>query len=316
MSEKIKLGISTCLLGEKVRYDGGHKYDPFMVQTLGKFVDYVPVCPEVECGFSIPREAFRLIGDPESPRLVTVRTKKDVTDQMLQWARKRVKQLENDNLSGFIFKSKSPSSGLFRVKVYNNHGMPLKAGKGIFARVFTDHFPLLPVEEEGRLHDPKLRENFIERVFVYKRWKDMLLSNADPGKLVAFHTKNKLLMMSHSPEHYREAGKLTADVKNYSFDDCLNRYQKLLLEAMALKTTPRKHVNVLQHILGYFKKDLTSDEKQEMLEIIDIYRKGLVPLIVPITLCNHYVRKYNKSYLRQQIYLNPHPLELQLRNHV
>ena len=314
--EKIKLGISTCLLGENVRYDGGHKLDRFLTDTLGQYVEYVPVCPEVECGLGIPREAMHLEGEPESPHLVTIHTKQDMTDRMIRWAQKRVADLEKENLCGFIFKSDSPSSGMERVKVYNEKGMPVKKGVGIYAKIFMEHFPLLPVEDEGRLHDPELRENFIERIFTLKRWREVLANQDSRGNLVNFHTRHKLLILSHSPKHYQLMGKLVAGVKNSPLRELYHPYQTLLMVSLQLKTTPKKNSNVLQHMMGYFKEQLSSDEKQELLEVIDIYRMGYLPLIVPITLINHYVRKYNQPYLKQQVYLNPHPLELQLRNHV
>ncbi|MDY6987053.1 MAG: DUF523 and DUF1722 domain-containing protein [Thermodesulfobacteriota bacterium] len=316
MEPMIKLGISTCLLGEQVRYDGGHKLDRFLTDTLGNYVEYVPVCPEVECGFSIPRESLRLAGDPDTPRLVTSRSKEDHTERMLTWAHGRVRQLEKEDLCGFIFKSNSPSSGMERVRVYNEKGMPVKKGVGIFARAFMEHFPLVPVEEEGRLHDPKLRENFIERVFVFRRWRGLLGEPKSRGRLVAFHTRQKLLLLSHSPKHYKEMGKLVAGVKAVAITEAYDTYQGLLMDALRLKTTVKKNANVLQHMMGYFKKELSSDEKQELLEIIDQYREQYVPLMVPITLMNHYVRKYDQPYLKEQYYLNPHPVELQLRNHV
>jgi uncharacterized protein YbgA (DUF1722 family)/uncharacterized protein YbbK (DUF523 family) len=316
MEQTIKLGISTCLLGEQVRYDGGHKLDRFLTDTLGSYVEYVPVCPEVECGFGIPRESLRLVGDPEAPRLVTSRTKKDYTERMLAWAGTRVRELEKEGLRGFIFKSNSPSSGMERVKVYNQKGMPVKKGVGLFARAFMDHFPLVPVEEEGRLHDPKLRENFIERIFVFKRWRELLEQPKTRGRLVAFHTRHKLLVFSHSPKHYQVMGRLVAGAKGTSLKAVYETYEGLLMEALRLKTTVKKNANVLQHMMGYFKTQLSSDEKQELLEIIDQYRKQYLPLIVPMTLMNHYVRKYDQAYLKEQYYLNPHPVELQLRNHV
>jgi uncharacterized protein YbgA (DUF1722 family)/uncharacterized protein YbbK (DUF523 family) len=316
MGIAIKLGISSCLLGEAVRWNGTHKLDRFLVDTLGKFVKYVPVCPEVECGFSIPREPFRLVGDPHFPRFVTSRTKIDYTERMTEWARKRVRDLEKEDLCGFIFKSKSPSSGMEAVKVYNEKGMPVKKGVGMFARAFMEHFPLLPVEDDGRLHDLKLRENFIERIFAFKRWRERLEEKQSRGGLVDFHTRHKMLILSHSPQHHRMMGKLVAQAKDFPIRDLYERYQKLLMEALRLKTTPKKNANVLTHVLGYFKKQLTADEKQELLEIIDLYYQGTVPLIVPVTLINHYVRKYDQPYLKEQYYLHPHPLELQLRNHV
>jgi len=316
MEERIRLGVSQCLMGDRVRYDGGHKLDHFIRDTLGAYVDFVPVCPEVECGLGVPREAMRLEGDVEAPRLVTVRTKVDLTDQMLQWASQRVRELEKEDLCGFIFKSKSPSSGMERVKIYTDNGMPVMRGVGLFARAFKEHFPLLPVEEEGRLHDPLLRENFIEGIFALKRWRETLKGKKSMGRLVQFHTANKLLLLSHSPTHYRSMGQLVAQGKELPLTDCYGRYGTFLLEVLHLKPSVKKHVNVLQHMMGYFKKVLSSDEKQELLEVISTYHQGLTPLIVPITLFNHYVRKYQVPYLAQQTYLNPHPTALKLRNHV
>src|SRR4030043_1426508 len=310
--EKIKLGISACLLGENVCYDGGHKLDRFLTDTLGQFVKYVPVCPEVECGLPIPRESMHLEGDPDSPRLVTTRTKQNMTDRMVKWARKRVVELEKEDLCGFIFKSDSPSSGMKRIKVYNEKGMPVKKGIGIFARMFMDHFPLLPVEEEGRLHDPNLRENFIERIFTLQRWREVLERKESRGNVVSFHTKHKLLILSHSPKHYQTMGKLVAKAKEIPIKELYQQYQTILMEALQLKTTPKNHANVLQHMMGYFKEQLSADEKKELLEVIDNYRQEYIPLIVPITLVQHYVRKYDQPYLKEQVYLHPHPIELRL----
>ena len=315
MEMRIRLGISACLLGEKVRYDGGHKLDRYLTDTLGRYVEYVPVCPEAEAGFGIPREAMHLEGDPNAPRLVTRQTKQDLTEPMLAWAKKRVLELEAQGLCGFVFKSRSPSSGMERVPVYNEKGMPAKKGVGLFARTFMDHFPLLPVEDEGRLHDPKLRENFIECVFVFKRWREALSRGKSRRGLINFHTKHKLLILSHSPKHYRMMGRLVGQAKAFALDELYLTYQRLLLEALRLKTTVKKNTDVLQHMMGYFKKQLSSDEKQELIEIIGLYREGYVPLIVPVTLMNHYIRKYDQPYLKEQYYLQPHPVELQLRNH-
>ena len=314
--EKIKLGISSCLLGENVRYDGGHKLDFFLKDTLGKYVEYIFVCPEVESGLGIPREAMHLEGDIFFPRLITSRTRQDMTQRMINWARKRVVQLEKEALCGFIFKSDSPSSGMERVKVYNEKKMPVKKGVGIFAKIFMDHFSLLPVEDEGRLHDPGLRENFIERIFALKRWREALDKELSRRQLVDFHTRHKLLILAHSPKHYQLMGKLVAGQKSVPIQDLKRQYQGFLLESLAIKTTPKKNVNVLQHMMGYFKQQLSADEKKELLGIIGDYQKGYIPLIVPVTLISHYVHKYDQPYLRGQAYLNPHPLELQLRNHV
>jgi uncharacterized protein YbgA (DUF1722 family)/uncharacterized protein YbbK (DUF523 family) len=314
--EKIKLGISACLLGENLRYDGGHKLDRFLIDTLGQYVEYVPVCPEVECGLGVPREFMHLEGNPDSPRLVTIRTKQDMTDRMVRWANRRVVELEKEDLYGFIFKSGSPSSGMERIRVYNEKGVPIKKGVGMFAKIFMEHFPLLPVEDEERLHNPKLRENFIERIFTLKRWREVLSKKENRGNVVDFHTRHKLLILSHSPKYYHAMGKLVAMAKDLALKELYQQYQTLLMESLELKTTPKKNANVLQHMIGYFKEQLSSDENQELLEVIDHYRKGYIPLIVPNTLVNHYVRKYDQPYLKQQVYLNPHPLELQLRNHV
>ncbi len=317
MTAKIKLGISACLLGEKVRFDGSHQWDRFITGTLGKYVDFVPVCPEVECGFGVPREPLRLAGNPDNPSLITVRTGVDHTDRMINWAKKRVRELEAEELCGFIFKSDSPSNGLERVKVYNAQGVPVKKGVGIFARLFMEHFPLLPVEDEGRLHDLNLRENFIQRLFAFKRWREVASrKNGALANLITFHTRHKLLILSHSPQHYRVLGNLVARAKEIPIKELYSQYQTLLMEALRLKTTPKKNTNVLYHLMGFFKKDLSADEKQELLDIIDSYAQGYLPLIVPITLINHYVRKYRQPYLKDQYYLNPHPLDLQLRNHV
>ena len=316
MDERIKLGISACLMGELVRWNGGHSRDRYLTDILGQYVEYVPVCPEVECGMGVPRETLRLVGDPDNPNLVTSKTNIDHTHRMTEWARKRVEELEKENLCGFVFKKNSPSSGLFRVPVKNFKGMPQKKGQGIFARVFTEHFPLVPVEEEGRLHDSKLRETFIEQIFTLMRWRETLSKKKRMGNLIDFHSRHKLLIMSHSPSHSRMMGKLVAEGKTLLMEDLFAQYETLLMAALRLQTTLKKNINVLQHIIGYFKKQLSPDEKQELLEIIEQYRKEYVPLIVPVTLLNHYVRKYKQMYLAQQVYLNPHPIALKLRNHV
>jgi uncharacterized protein YbgA (DUF1722 family)/uncharacterized protein YbbK (DUF523 family) len=315
MEEHIKLGVSACLLGQNVRYNGGHSRDPFITDTLSQYVEFFPVCPEVECGLPVPRESMRLVGDPDSPRLMTGNTIQDHTDRMQRWCAKKVSELEELDLYGFIFKKGSPSSGMERVKVYTEEGMPSHRGVGMFARAFMEHFPLLPVEEEGRLHDPKLRENFIETIFVLKRWRENLSPKPTRRGFVEFHSSHKLLLMAHSPIHMRRLGKLVASLKDYTVDDFRLQYQNLLMEALRLKTTRRKHTDVLMHGMGFLKKLLSSDEKKELLEIIEQYRQGHLPLIVPVTLLNHYVRKYDPPYLREQYYLKPHPIELQLRNH-
>ena len=316
MSEKIKLGISSCLLGNNVRWNGGHKRDRYLTDTLGQFVEWVPVCPEVEVGLGIPRETLRLVGTADNPRLVTTKTRIDHTDAMQRWARKRLKALENEDLCGFIFKSDSPSSGMVRVKVYNDKGMPEKKGIGIFARAFMDHFPLVPVEEEGRLNDPLIRETFIEQVFTLKRWRNARQGRNCVGNVVDFHACHKLVLMAHSPRHLKTMGAMVARGKDLGCTALYREYEALLLDALKLKATVKKHCNVMQHMLGYFRQDLQADEKQELLEVMEHYRRELVPLVVPLTLFKHYVRKYDQPYLERQAYLDPHPVALKLRNHV
>lgn len=319
MAETIRVGVSACLLGQNVRYDGGHKRDPYVVETLGKFFAFVPVCPEVECGLGVPREPMRLTGDPAAPRLVTIKSGVDLTDQMRAWAAGRVAELAAEDLCGFIFKAKSPSSGLERVKVYNDKGLPVPRGTGLFARAFLDAFPLIPVEDEGRLHDDKLRENFIERIFTLSRWRETLAGDGRASlasRLVAFTASHKLLLLSHSPELARKIGRLTAEAKNQPADALLAAYESLLMRALSLPATPAKHVNVLEHIAGYFKKRLDAGDKAELRQIFADYRAGHIPLVVPITLLAHYARKFEVAYLLGQYYLRPHPVELALRNHV
>lgn len=309
---KPRIGISSCLLGENVRYNGSHKRDSFITDTLSQFVELAGVCPEVECGMGVPRETIRLVGDPNNPRLVTTNSGVDKTDMMQKWISSKLFEMEKANLCGFIFKSKSPSSGMERVKVYNDHGGISGRAPGMFARAFMEHFPLLPCEDEGRLNDPDLRENFIERIFTLNRYRENVASTGKTSALVTFHADHKYLLMSHSEKHCRAMGRLVAGgIKG----GVLNIYEQLLLEAMKLKATTAKHVNVLQHIMGYFKKHLTHDEKEELLETIEYYRSGLIPLIVPVTLLNHYERIHKDKYLATQYYLHPHPLELKLRNH-
>lgn len=316
MTDTIRLGISSCLLGRNVRYDGGHQLDHFLTDTLGRFVEWVPVCPEVEYGLPVPRDAMRLVGDPESPRLMTIRTGIDHTDGMMRWAHRRLPQLEKEDLCGFIFKSRSPSSGMRGVKVYTPSGMPSTRGVGIFAGAFMKKLPLVPVEDDGRLHDPALRENFIERIFVFKRWKGFKREGGALRDLIAFHSGHKLLILAHSPKHYTRLGRLVAEGKKHKPEALHAEYIATLMEGLRAVATAKKNTNVLAHILGYFRRHLSDDERKEMVDLIEMYHKGLVPLVVPVTLFKHYVRKYDEPYLGSQYYLNPHPAELMLRNHV
>jgi len=313
---KITLGISSCLLGNQVRYDGGHKLDKFLTETLGGYVDWAPVCPEAACGLGIPREIMALEGDPGSPRLKTVWTGIDHTLRLQRWTRKEMKVLADADISGFVFKARSPSCGLLDAKVFDAKCRIRSRGPGLFARAVREAFPLLPVEDEGRMHDPGLRENFIERVFVYRRWQEYIKEDGSLGGLVAFHSGHKYLIMAHSQKHYSALGKMVAGSKKMRRNELHAYYISMLMEGLQLPATPKKNTNVLQHMAGYFKEQLSTDEKKELLEVIANYHDGLVPLIVPITLLRHYVRKYQEDYLARQFYVNPHPLELMLRNHV
>ncbi|MBK5281640.1 MAG: DUF523 and DUF1722 domain-containing protein [Nitrospiraceae bacterium] len=312
----LRLGISRCLLGDEVRHDGGHKKDSFLTDVLGRYVEWVPVCPEVEAGLGTPREAMRLVGDSHHPRLVTIKSGIDHTRSLEMMTTNRLEELKSLDLSGYVFKKGSPSCGIERVRTYNEHGMPNRNGIGLFARAFIEQFPLIPVEEEGRLCEPTLRENFIERVFCYRRWQDLVQNGVRRQALVQFHTIHKYLLLAHSPQQFKVLGRLVGQAHQYRPKDLVRRYGELFMKALSVKATVRKHVNVLQHIMGYFKERLGVLEKAELLDVIGDYHHGLTPLVVPLTLIRHYVRIFDVSYIRDQVYLNPHPKELMLRNHV
>ncbi len=313
----LRVGVSTCLLGERVRHDGGHKLDRFVTNILADYFSFYPVCPEVEVGMPTPREAVRLVGKPDNPRLVGRRTGTEWTDQMRKYTARRVGELEKQRLSGYIFQKGSPSCGIERVKVYTAGGHPGATGAGMFARAVMERYPLLPVEDEGRLNDNRLRENFIERVFAYHRLQSHVLRGRFSRQVVVdFHTRHKFLIMAHSQKHYRELGKLVAAIADYQPAEFRDLYATRFMEAMAIKANPKKHTNVLLHMVGHFKKSITGEDKQYILGVIEDYRNQLVPLVVPLTLLKHYVSKYDTAYIADQYYLNPHPKELMLRNHV
>ena len=316
MGSPIRLGISRCLLGDEVRFDGGHKKDRFLTDVLGRYVEWVPVCPEVEAGLGIPREAMRLVGPPQRPRLVSITSKHDHTKAMETMVEERLDSLKEVDLSGFVFKRGSPSCGVERVRVYTPQGMPSHSGAGIFAKAFREEFPLIPVEEEGRLCDPSLRENFIERVFCYRRFQDVVQNETTRQVLIRFHTIHKYLLLDHSQRHYEVMGRLVGQADRYHPKELTLKYGELLMKTLAVKATVRKHVNVLHHIVGYFKNRLKTQEKTELLGVVNDYHRGLTPLIVPLTLIKHYVQTFDVGYVRDQVYLNPHPKELMLRNHV
>jgi uncharacterized protein YbgA (DUF1722 family)/uncharacterized protein YbbK (DUF523 family) len=303
-------------LGQRVRYDGGHKRNDFLADTFGRFVRWVEVCPEVEVGLPTPRDSLRLEGSAEAPRMVVPKSGVNITDAMLNFSRSRIAELEKEDLCGYVFKKGSPSCGLHRVRVYAETGMPAATGRGLFARAITSTWPSLPVEEEGRLSDPALRENFVERVFAFRRLKDLFASTWNAQQLVAFHTAHKLQLLAHSPQIHREMGRLVAQAGSLERSTLENSYRQRFMSALEKTATRAKHVNVLEHALGHFKKILTAQARALMTEAIGDYREQLVPLIVPATLLNHYVRLHGIEYLEGQTYLEPHPKELMLRNHV
>jgi uncharacterized protein YbgA (DUF1722 family)/uncharacterized protein YbbK (DUF523 family) len=312
-----RIGISACLLGDEVRFDGGHKRDPFLTDVLAPHVEWVRVCPEVEVGMGTPRETLRLTrAEDGRVRMVTTRTGIDHTDSMARWSRVRLQELAGEELSGYVLKKDSPSCGMERVKVFTPGGMPEKNGRGIFADALLQRFPNLPVEEEGRLSDPRLRENFIERVFAYRRLRQFFSGRWTVGGLVAFHTSHKMTLLSHSTARYQQLGQLVASAAQLSRDALRAQYESEFMATMAIVATARRHTNVLMHMAGHVKKLIDAASKAELTGCIDEYRRGLVPLVVPLTLVRHYVRVHQVKYLAGQTYLEPHPRELMLRNRV
>jgi uncharacterized protein YbgA (DUF1722 family)/uncharacterized protein YbbK (DUF523 family) len=312
----IRIGISTCLLGEPVRFDGGHKRDSFLVDTFGRWVEWVPVCPEVELGLGTPRDTMRLERVDGGLRLVMPKTGRDLTGAMTRFASRRAAALDREDLGGYVLKKDSPSCGMERVKVYDRHGTPARTGVGLFAAALAARFPRLPIEEEGRLSDPRLRENFVERVFAYRRLRTFFAGRWTAGGLVRFHTAHKLQLMSHSTVAYGRLGRLVASVTRHDRAALADRYQQEFMAALQTIATVRRHTNALQHMLGHFRDRLDAASRQELASCIEEYRRGLVPLVVPMTLVRHHVRALGVEYLAGQVYLEPHPRELMLRNHV
>jgi uncharacterized protein YbgA (DUF1722 family)/uncharacterized protein YbbK (DUF523 family) len=311
----VRIGVSRCLLGEAVRYDGGHKRDRFVTDVLSRHVEWVPICPEVEAGFGTPREAMRLVVDSGEPQLMTIGTNRNRTKPLTLYTGRKLDSLEQVHLSGYIFKKDSPSCGIDRVKLYNAQDTPSRGGVGLFARAFKERFPLVPIEDEGRLCDPLLRDNFIERVFCYHRWQLLLQRPLRRQSIIVFHTNHKYLLLSHDRDSYQSLGRLVAQAHRYTSTDLSERYGIGFMKALAVKATKRKQVNVLHHLVGHLKDQLKPKERMELNAVIADYHQGLVPLIVPITLIKHYVSMYEIEYIQNQIYLNPHPNELMLRNY-
>ncbi len=311
--EKITVGISSCLLGEEVRFNGGHKLDNYITGTLADYFDFIPVCPEVAIGLPIPRPPIRLVRQDDGIHVVGVKDPSvDVTDKLHAYGRKMAGQLSG--ISGYILKRASPSCGMERVKVYASDGRPIDKASGVFAEALMNEQPFLPVEEEGRLGDPGLRENFIMRVFVHHRWQQLLKSHLSVKKLIDFHSDYKYLVMAHDQAAYRRMGQLLANAGKENLKPLAQTYFEELMGALRHLATRKQHANVLQHLLGYLKNQLDSEDKAEMIEVIEQYRKGIVPLIVPITLLKHHFRRHPHEYIERQVYLTPHPHELMLRN--
>jgi uncharacterized protein YbgA (DUF1722 family)/uncharacterized protein YbbK (DUF523 family) len=314
---KVRIGISACLLGEEVRYNGGHKRDAFLTDTFGRWVEWVPVCPEVELGMGTPRPPIRLERHGGTVRLVMPSTGEDYTDAMRSWAERRVEALVGLDLDGYVLKKDSPSCGMERVKIYHGPGAPLKEGRGLFAAVLLSRLPDLPVEEEGRLNDPLLRESFVTRVFVHHRWREGEKAGWSRASLMRFHERHKLLLMAHNQSGMRRLGRLLGEADPETpIADLAREYRRGLTEVLDRPPTRRGHTNVLQHLAGYVSEALDAADRAELTEIVECYRLGLVPLIVPLTLIRHHVRRQGIEYLRDQVYLEPHPHELMLLNHV
>jgi uncharacterized protein YbgA (DUF1722 family)/uncharacterized protein YbbK (DUF523 family) len=312
---RIRIGISSCLLGQEVRYDGTDKHNRYITDTLGEYFEFVPFCPEVAIGLGVPRLPMRLMKVDDAIRVRGVKDPgQDVTDALKAYAIEVSRQCVE--FSGYLFKSKSPSCGMERVKVYSEQGDPVDSGAGVYAAAIMQQFPSLPVEEEGRLMDPQLRENFIERVFIYQRWQQYIKEGMTPALLVEFHTRHKFTVLAHDEPAYRELGRLVAEAGSGDLESLCEEYLTLLMQALKKLATPRSHINVLQHIMGFIKDGMDAADKQELLEVIEEYRLGRLPLIVPITLLKHFLRLHPNEYIEGQYYLNPHPRELMLRNHI
>ena len=310
----LRLGVSSCLLGQEVRYDGGHARDRFVTDVLATWLEFVPVCPEAEMGLGVPRPTIRLERHGEAVRLVEPRSGEDLTERMEAFAARRVAALREEDLDGYVLKKNSPSCGLERLKIHTN-GQSEKNGRGLFAKALVEGWPGLPVEEEGRLNDPHLRENFIERVFARNRWRALVRGGLSRGRLVEFHTAHKLLLRSHQEEGYRELGRLVGSAGNLDDAELFRRYEEGFQALLAVRAKRAAHVNVLQHAMGYLKTLLDSREKALILSSIDDFRAGLVPLVVPLSLLRFNIAKHDVEYLRGQLYFDPHPKELCLRNH-
>ncbi|MCW8884310.1 MAG: DUF523 and DUF1722 domain-containing protein [Motiliproteus sp.] len=315
-SALIPVGISACLLGEPVRFNGGHKQSKLCLQQLSQFFDFKPFCPEVAIGLGVPRRPIRLVGDPDSPRAVgTDNPDLDVTEPLRDFARDQQPQLQQ--LAGYILMKNSPSCGMERVKIYQDNGYPHRqSGSGLFAAELMEANPLLPVEEEGRLHDPILCENFVMRVLTFHQWQQLLADGITAKSLIEFHSRHKYLLMAHDQEIYHYLGKLLANLKKADLQRLADCYIENLMKALRRPATRKTHSNVMLHLLGYLKRSLDQRSRQQLLDQINLYRQGQIPLIAVMTLLNHFLVNLSTNYIRKQRYLQPHPQELGLRNRI
>ncbi|WP_263145119.1 DUF523 and DUF1722 domain-containing protein [Pseudomonas sp. RIT-PI-AD] len=311
---KPRIGISACLLGAEVRYNGGHKRSSLCNDSLGRYLEFVPLCPEVAIGLGTPREPIRLVGDPRAPRAVGSRhPQHDVTEALAAYGERMAGEL--DDLCGYIFMQRSPSCGVERVKVYQDNGYPAEGGaSGIFAQAFRARHPELPVEEDGRLNDPVLRENFLTRVFAYADWRRLCGAGLSRQAILDFHARHKYLLMANDPLAYKRLGHLLGDIGRHDPAEFGPAYFRRLMDALRHCATRGTHSNVLQHLSGYLKRALGADDRREMQALIDQYREGIVPLVVPLTLLKHHFRQHPHAYVARQVYLQPHPEALSLRN--
>jgi uncharacterized protein YbgA (DUF1722 family)/uncharacterized protein YbbK (DUF523 family) len=310
----LKIGISACLLGNPVRFNGGHKESRLCSETLSRYFQFVPVCPEVGIGLGTPREAIRLVGDPARPRAVgSIHRERDVSDALTAFGQRTAEQL--DDICGYILMQKSPSCGMERVKVYQDNGNPVPGGgRGLFAAALMQARPDLPVEEDGRLNDPVLRENFITRVFAYAEWQRLQQAGLTRRALYTFHARYKYQLMATCRPQYQALGRLLAGSSQHPLEEFAPRYFSQLMDALKHTASRGSHSNVLQHLSGYLKRDLSRDDKLELQQVIDQYRLGIVPLVVPLTLLKHHFRRHPDDYIASQAYLQPHPEDLSLRN--
>lgn len=310
---KIPVGISSCLLGEKVRFDGGHKGHSYIQRTLSEYFEFKAFCPEMAIGLGVPRKPIRLLKtSTEGIRCVSVDDfDKDFTDDLVNCANKQTHW--QSQLCGYILKKDSPSCGMERVKIWNDQGA-IREGVGVYAKELLRNFPYLPVEEEGRLGDAIIRENFIQRVFVLHRWNELIASGLTVTKLVNFHARHKLMLMSRGRVDYERLGRFVAQVSKKSVAEDALPYLLDLMQSLKVKATSKNHVNVLQHIQGYLKNHIDADDKKELVEQIGNYKRGQVPLIVPISLLNHFFRKYPNEYISQSYYMQAYPAEMSLQN--